>query len=126
MLEATDFTLALKANVPDNKQPDMPPAVPKVEGAQPVNDSELLTILNKTRGKDNKSCASCHTGASAKAGIVLFSSSGVLNPNAPWFKAWDAADEGRMPPEAKTNKDAAVSDQEMLALNERSAILCII
>jgi len=78
--------------------------------------SDVLTILTLKRGTDQKACMDCHTGSGAKGNMKIFLEPGKLNPNADWTSIWDATDEGRMPPETKKNRSAALSDQEVQVL----------
>jgi len=80
----------------------------------PVPSSDDLTA--KVKSILSKNCASCHTGAASKGQVVIFSDKEVLNPNAPRQRIWDAADEGRMPPEAKKDAKYALSDADVAQL----------
>ena len=62
-------------------------------------------------------CAACHTGNSAKGGVAIFSSPGVLNVRVDRNKVWEAADQGRMPPAAQKDVNAALLDAEVDVLD---------
>lgn len=87
-----------------------PPPVPQAQRS--YTDAEVIRVLSTKVGNTQKSCIDCHTGSSAKAGMKIFESPGVLNLDANWPKIWDAADAGRMPKEAQTNKAAVLSDAD--------------
>lgn len=82
----------------------------------PAVASDVTTVLTLKRGNDQKACMDCHTGSSAKGNIKIFLEPGKLNPAANWSAIWDATDEGRMPPETKKNRSAALNDQEVQVL----------
>lgn len=81
--------------------------------------SDVYTILTLKRGTAQKSCMDCHTGSTAKGGQKIFLEPGKLNPDADWTTIWDVTDEGRMPPEAQKNRNAALSDQEVQVLRAK-------
>jgi hypothetical protein len=90
-----------------------PPPVPQAPQApKSYTDADVLRVLSTKLGATQKSCMDCHVGASAKGGVKIFESPGVLNPGANWSKIWDSADGGRMPKEAQTNKAALLSDAD--------------
>jgi len=92
-----------------------PPPVPQ-DNTQPkagnYSDADVVRVLSTKLGATQKSCMDCHAGSSAKGGMKIFDSPGVLNQKANWAKIWDAADAGRMPKEAQSNKNALVSDAD--------------
>jgi hypothetical protein len=88
-----------------NKQPIGPPPVRKDEALH----QQVVTILSNN-------CASCHTAPKAKGGITMFLGTGVFNPAVDKKKIFDAADEGRMPPAAKTDPSAALNDADIALL----------
>jgi len=85
----------------------------------PQASQDVTAILLTKRGKDNKSCADCHTGPSSKGAFQIFGTAGNLNPNINWPKIWDETDKGRMPPEATSNTNAALSDQEVNIIRQK-------
>jgi hypothetical protein len=90
-----------------------PPPVPQApQSPKAYTDVDVTRVLSTKLGATQKSCMDCHTGASAKAGVKIFESPGVLSQTANWSKIWDAADAGRMPKEAQTNKAALLSDAD--------------
>lgn len=91
-----------------------PPPVPQEKGSRPIiySDNDVVRVLSTKVGKDSKSCMDCHAGTSHKGGMKIFNSPGVLNQGVNWSKIWDAADSGRMPKEAQTNKAAVLSDAD--------------
>jgi hypothetical protein len=91
----------------------------KASSPPPAVASDVYTILTLKRGNDQKSCMDCHTGSTAKGSVRIFLEPGKLNPNLDWAAVWDATDEGRMPPETKKNRNAALSDQEVQVLRAR-------
>lgn len=90
-----------------------PPAVPQ------DTDSAVVYYLRQPLGIKGKSCADCHTGSRAEKGFQIFTDSNQLNPNLNWSKVWDRADDGSMPPEAKTNKNAAMSDNGVKMIRQK-------
>jgi hypothetical protein len=106
-----------KAGAPPPPQPGAEP--PAGSAPPPVAGIDVTQVLLTKRGNLGKSCADCHTGATSKGNTVIFSPEGVLNPQANWNAIWDASDAGRMPPEARTNRNALVSDAEVAALKTR-------
>lgn len=93
-----------------------PPAAPP-----PAALPDVVTVLTLKRGGSQKSCADCHTGPTNKGHTLIFSSPGVLNPQAPWAAIWEAADKERMPYEIKAtgNHAAALSPAEKEALRQK-------
>lgn len=87
-----------------------PPPVP--QAPKNYTDADVLRVLSTKIGATQKSCTDCHTGTSAKGGVKILESPGVLSQGANWAKIWDAADSGRMPKEAQTNKAALLSDAD--------------
>ena len=90
------------------KSPTTPPP--------PVVSSDVYTILTLKRGLDQKACIDCHSGSASKGNMKIFLEPNKLNPDVDWTALWDATDEGRMPPETKKNRNAALSDQEVHVL----------
>jgi hypothetical protein len=90
--------------------PSLPPPVP--QAPKSYSDADVVRVLSTKLGATQKSCMDCHTAASAKGGVKIFESPGVLATGANWSKIWDAADAGRMPKEAQTNKAALLSDAD--------------
>lgn len=68
-------------------------------------------------------CAACHTGPQARGGQVIFSSPGILNASGDRKRWVDAADEGRMPPAARQNPQAAVSDGDVDILQRWAGVV---
>jgi len=113
LIARIEARLAAKQQQPNGngnygKAPTTPPP--------PAIASDITTILTLKRGADQKSCMDCHTGSTAKGSMKIFLEPGKLNPDADWTSIWDATDEGRMPPETKKNRNAALSDQEVHVL----------
>lgn len=94
-------------------------APPPAAAPPPTATLDALSILTLKRGNSQKSCMDCHTGAAAKGKMVIFTAPGQLNPKANWVAIWDATDAGRMPPEAKSNRNALLSDQEVNILEAK-------
>jgi hypothetical protein len=61
-------------------------------------------------------CASCHTGATSKAGLVIFSSPGVFNVAADRQRIVKAIDEGRMPLDVSTKRAYVLPVEEKNAV----------
>lgn len=103
---------ARAGNTPQATSP--PPPVPQATRSAPGagSDADVVRVLSTPLGNSHKACVDCHTGAGSKGSVVIFNSPGVLNPSANWSQIWDAADAGRMPKEAQTNKQAVVSDAD--------------
>jgi hypothetical protein len=75
----------------------------------PSSTSSVHEILNKN-------CASCHTGSTAKKGVKIFDDKAVLSQTANRAAIWDAADAGRMPPDAQKDVRHALPDSEVAVL----------
>lgn len=115
LISRIEQRLAVRAK--DGQQPPAtspPPSVPQEKGSRPTSysDSDVVRVLSIKLGATQKSCMDCHTGASSKSSVKIFDSPGVLNQKANWAKIWDAADAGRMPKEAQTNRNAVLSDAD--------------
>ena len=96
---------------PPNSPPPPVPQDNKPQGRTQFSDGDVLRVLTAKNGAQQKSCADCHTGATAQGGMRIFDSPGVYAQNVNWAKVWDAADAGRMPKEAQSNKNAVLSDE---------------
>lgn len=124
LIARIEARLTARANNQTSPAPEKltpPPPVPPAPGASQKhgNGNEIVSILSRPLGKTQKSCASCHTGSAAKGKTMIFTAPNVLNENVDWFKVWDNADKGNMPPEAGTNREAALSDQEVEILRQK-------
>ena len=102
-----------QAAAPRATKPTATATVSETSNPPPVANDDPAAILNIKRGKDNKSCAACHTGRSAKK-IQIFSARGELTRDPKlWQKIYDKVFDGDMPPEAEKNPDALLSDAEV-------------
>jgi mono/diheme cytochrome c family protein len=63
-------------------------------------------------------CASCHTGAKSKGGLVIFAGPGVLDAHADLFQLWDAAESKTMPPNPRPKVPQADLDALRAALRK--------
>jgi mono/diheme cytochrome c family protein len=61
-------------------------------------------------------CAGCHRQGSTKGGPTIFLADGSINPSVDRRLVLKVADEGTMPPAARTDKSKAVSDDDVKAL----------
>jgi hypothetical protein len=107
LLDKLEARMAARSNVGNGAPKSLPP-----RATSPTDDNAVVGILSRKLGNAQKACVDCHTGAGAKGGVRIFDAPGVVNPNVDWFKVWDAADSGRMPPEVKSNVNAALGDEE--------------
>jgi hypothetical protein len=107
LLDRLDQRAKARAGKVESSAPadeDRPPAVRRQRKVN--NLSRATQILS-----DN--CSACHTGSKAKGGQTIFLSKGQLNPNADFERIVDAVDEGRMPPDARNDPNAALADDEV-------------
>jgi len=63
-------------------------------------------------------CAECHTGANAKAGVMIFSSLGAFNPKVDRQRIMKAVEDGRMPPKAVNDPNFRLTPGEVAILRD--------
>lgn len=85
-----------------------------------IVDEPSVDLVAQASASLQKRCASCHTGATAKKGVVLFTDQGVFNPNVKMEKIVDVVSRGVMPPAAKGDprSPAAVPAAEIAVLRQ--------
>jgi len=100
----------LRVKAPEYGPPPVPDKVAQPKEVKVEYSIERVTSILKNN------CAKCHTEPTHKGSIKIFLADGKLNPNAPKYKIWDAADAGIMPPAAKTDVNQALSDDDVNVL----------
>ncbi len=100
---------ALMAEMGKNQDDDGPPVAKEFVPSVPtVNFTNVLS----TR------CAECHTGQSAKAGVMIFSSPGIFNPRVDRQRILRAVEDGRMPPKAVNDPSLRLTPGEVAILRD--------
>jgi hypothetical protein len=79
-----------------------PPADKPAEAPKPATAANAKAVQALANN-----CAKCHTGERSKGKTMIFSSDGVLNPNAPKAEIAKALAEGKMPPKTEQRRPSA-------------------
>jgi hypothetical protein len=92
-------------------QGELPPVVPG-------GDDAIRAIFYRKRGAEGKSCMDCHGPATAKGGLILIKNNQFAS-GINWNTILEKVDTGAMPPEARKNRNAALSNQEVALIREK-------
>jgi hypothetical protein len=97
-----------EAGPPAKEEPKAPPAanVPPAAPAPMPPKTDKGGVDPKVLAALNNNCAACHTGATAKKKVAIFSSEGVLNPDVPKDKLSEVLASGKMPPKNRPRPSA--------------------